>query len=56
MCYKIHRNIRNVHLLSTMEHSMEEVIDEKTGEKRKPTPDEVMAKCLDQEILNKIEV
>ena len=35
---------------------MEEVVDEKTGEKRKPTPEEVMAKCLDQEILNKIEV
>ena len=35
---------------------MEEVIDEKTGEKRKPTPEEVMQKALDQEILNRIEV
>ena len=33
---------------------MEEVVDEKTGEKRKPTPEEVMQKALDQEILNRI--
>jgi len=35
---------------------MEEVVDEETGEKRKPTPEEVMQKALDQEILNRIEV
>jgi hypothetical protein len=35
---------------------MEEVIDEKTGEKRKATPEEMMQKALDQEILNRIEV
>jgi hypothetical protein len=34
----------------------EEIIDEKTGEKRKPTPEEVMQMALDQEILNRIEV
>lgn len=33
---------------------MEEVIDEKTGEKRKKTPHEMMMECLDQEVLNKI--
>lgn len=35
---------------------MEEVIDEKTGEKRKPTPEEVMQQALDQEILNRVVV
>ena len=35
---------------------MEEVVDEKTGEKRKRTPDEMMQLALDQEILNKIKV
>jgi len=35
---------------------MEEVVDKETGEKRKPTPEEVMQKALDQEILNRIEV
>jgi hypothetical protein len=35
---------------------MEEVVDEKTGEKRKPTPEEMMMKALDQEILQRIEV
>lgn len=34
----------------------QEVVDEKTGEKRKPTPDEVMVAALDQEVLNKLEV
>jgi hypothetical protein len=35
---------------------MEEVVDEKTGEKRKPTPEEMMQQALDQEILNRVEV
>lgn len=34
----------------------EEIIDEKTGEKRKLTPYETMVKALDQEILNKIQI
>jgi len=34
----------------------EDVIDQKTGEKRKPTPAEVMEKALDQEILNRLRV
>lgn len=34
----------------------EQVVDEKTGEVRKATPEEAMLKALDQEILNEIEV
>ncbi len=34
----------------------EEVIDEKTGEKRKLNPYEQMIKALDQEILNRVQV
>jgi hypothetical protein len=33
---------------------IDEVIDEDTGEKRKPTPEEVMKVALDQEVLNNI--
>ena len=35
---------------------LEEIVDEKTGEKRKRTPEEMMELALDQEILNKIKV
>lgn len=36
--------------------STEQVIDKETGKKRSKTAEEVMQDCLDQEILNKIEV
>jgi hypothetical protein len=35
---------------------IEEVVDEQTGKKRKPAPEEVMMKALDQEILNSVQV
>lgn len=42
-------------IVTTLLGGMEEVVDQKTGQKRKPTPKEMMDKALDQEILNKIE-
>lgn len=43
-------------IVTTLLGGMEEVVDKVTGEVRKPTPDEMMAKALDQEILNHIRV
>lgn len=35
---------------------MDEIVDEKTGEKRKPTPYEQMVNALNQEVLNQVKV
>ena len=43
-------------IVTTLLGGMEEVVDEVTGEKRKPTPEEMMMQALDQEILSKVEV
>ena len=43
-------------IITTILGGMEEVVDEKTGEKRKATPEEMMKKALDQEVLQRIEI
>ena len=42
-------------IITSILGGMEEVVDKDTGEKRKLTPEEMMHKALDQEILNRIE-
>ena len=43
-------------IITSILGGMEEVVDKKTGEKRKQTPEEMMQCALDQEVLNKVEV
>ena len=43
-------------IVTTILSGMEKVVDKTTGETRSKTPDEVMMECLDQEILNKIQI